>query len=44
MIHTENFILVDTKKRIRGFYDGTDPMAMEELMLDISVLKREDLN
>jgi protein SCO1/2 len=23
MVHTENFILVDTKKRIRGFYDGT---------------------
>ena len=24
MIHTENFILVDPDKRIRGFYDGTD--------------------
>ncbi|MFT5437705.1 MAG: protein SCO1/2, partial [Ulvibacter sp.] len=22
LIHTENFVLVDTKKRIRGFYDG----------------------
>lgn len=24
MVHTENFILIDTKKRIRGFYDGTN--------------------
>jgi protein SCO1/2 len=23
MVHTENFVLVDTKKRVRGFYDGT---------------------
>ena len=24
MVHTENFILVDKKRRIRGFYDGTN--------------------
>jgi len=24
MIHTENFVLVDKEKRIRGFYDGTN--------------------
>ena len=24
MVHTENFVLVDSKKRIRGFYDGTN--------------------
>ena len=24
MVHTENFILVDKKGRIRGFYDGTN--------------------
>ena len=24
MVHTENFILVDSKKRVRGFYDGTN--------------------
>ena len=23
IIHTENFVLVDREKRIRGFYDGT---------------------
>ena len=41
MIHTENFVLVDKEKRIRGFYDGTDPEAIEELMNDLEVLKRE---
>ncbi len=23
MIHTENFMLIDKKRQIRGFYDGT---------------------
>lgn len=41
MIHTENFVLVDKQKRIRGFYDGTDPEAIEDLMDDIRILKAE---
>ncbi len=41
MIHTENFILVDPEQRIRGFYDGTDITAMDELISDIRVLKEE---
>ena len=41
MIHTENFILVDPEKRIRGFYNGTDIKAMEELLQDITTLKQE---
>ncbi|MDG1712220.1 MAG: SCO family protein [Flavobacteriaceae bacterium] len=41
MIHTENFILVDPEKRIRGFYDGTDIRAMEELLQDITTLKQQ---
>lgn len=41
MIHTENFVLVDKKKRIRGFYDGTNSEAIEDLMHDIKILKRE---
>lgn len=24
MVHTENFVLVDEKRRVRGFYDGTN--------------------
>lgn len=41
LIHTENFVLVDKKKRIRGFYDGTDPKAIDQLLEDIVVLKKE---
>jgi len=41
MIHTENFVLVDKEKRIRGFYDGTDAEAIKDLMHDIKVLKEE---
>lgn len=40
MIHTENFILVDKEKRIRGTYDGTDPKAIKELLEDLETLKR----
>ncbi|KAA2219039.1 MULTISPECIES: SCO family protein [Maribacter] len=39
MIHTENFILVDKKKRIRGFYDGTKVEEVERLLEDLQVLK-----
>jgi protein SCO1/2 len=39
MIHTENFMLIDKKKQIRGFYDGTNPKAIEKLLDDIKVLK-----
>jgi len=41
MIHTENFMLIDKKRQIRGFYDGTDPEAISELINDIETLKRE---
>ncbi|SDS42003.1 SCO family protein [Gramella sp. MAR_2010_147] len=41
MIHTENFVLVDKNRQIRGFYDGTDPEAIETLMHDLKILKTE---
>ena len=41
-IHTEQFVLVDKKKQIRGFYDGTDANEVERIIKDIEVLKRED--
>ena len=41
MIHTENFILVDANRRIRGFYDGTKLEDIEALLDDIAVLKAE---
>lgn len=39
MIHTENFILVDKERRIRGFYDGTDEKAMKKLLADVKILQ-----
>lgn len=39
-IHTENIVLIDKKQRIRGFYDGTNPIEMEELISDIKILQR----
>lgn len=41
MIHTENFMLIDKKRQIRGFYDGTDADAIKKLLVDIKVLKEE---
>lgn len=41
LLHTENFVLIDPQRRIRGFYDGTDPEAIETLMRDIAILKKE---
>lgn len=43
MIHTENFMLIDKKRQIRGFYDGTNPEDMERLLDDITILKEEYL-
>ena len=40
-IHTENFILIDKKRQIRGFYDGTDNDDIQRLILDIKTLQNE---
>ena len=40
-IHTEQFILVDKERRIRGFYDGTDKNEMKKLKEDVVLLKEE---
>lgn len=39
MIHTENFILVDKERRIRGFYDDTASEEVTQLLEDLKVLK-----
>lgn len=41
MVHTENFMLIDKKKQIRGFYDGTNAEDIERLIDDIAILKEE---
>lgn len=38
MVHTENFVLVDQKRRVRGFYDGTKKEDMQRLIADINYL------
>ncbi len=39
MIHTENFVLIDKDFQIRGFYDGTSPKAVSEVLRDIKIIK-----
>lgn len=41
MIHTENFMLIDKKRQIRGFYDGTKSEDIDRLLDDIEILKEE---
>ena len=41
MVHTENFVLVDTKRRVRGFYDGTNKEDIKRLIEDIRFLTEE---
>ncbi|RNL55511.1 SCO family protein [Pedobacter jejuensis] len=38
-LHTEHFILVDKNKRIRGIYNGTLALEMQQLIDDIKTLK-----
>ena len=40
-IHTENFVLIDKEKRIRGFYDGTSEKDIDKLIEDVEILRRE---
>ena len=40
-IHTNNFVLVDKERRIRGYYDGTNPKSVDKLIRDIAVLLGE---
>lgn len=40
-LHTENFVLIDQNRRIRGIYNGLDPNSMESLVADIKVLELE---
>lgn len=41
MIHTENFILVDPERRVRGFYDGTDLEEIQRLFEELEILVQE---
>lgn len=40
-IHDGNFIVIDRKGRIRGFYNGTDEVAVDKMIADIKLLQNE---
>ena len=44
MVHTENFVLVDAERRVRGFYDGTKKEDIQKLIEDINWLLEDDKN
>ena len=41
MIHTENFVLIDKQRRIRGYYNGTQREDMDQIRADIDILRQE---
>ena len=40
-IHSEKLVLVDQNLKIRGYYNGTSPVAVQQLIQDINKLKDE---
>lgn len=40
-IHTENFVLVDRNRRIRGIYNGLNKTSINQLIADIKALQKE---
>lgn len=41
-LHTEHFLLIDKTKRIRGIYNGTLALEINQLIKDIEILQREN--
>ncbi|MDO7137684.1 SCO family protein [Algibacter lectus] len=40
-LHTENFLLIDKNKHIRGIYNGLNRASMAQLITDVKALKKE---
>lgn len=40
-LHTENFLLIDKKKHIRGIYNGLNRASIAQLITDVKALKKE---
>lgn len=40
-LHTENFVLIDKQRYIRGIYNGLNKASIAQLMADIKTLKQE---
>lgn len=41
-LHTENFVLIDQNRHIRGIYNGLNKTAVQQLIADIETLKKKD--
>ncbi|MDP5158116.1 MAG: SCO family protein [Flaviramulus sp.] len=40
-LHTENFLLIDKNKHIRGIYNGLNRASIAQLIIDVKALKEE---
>lgn len=40
-LHTENFLLIDKNKHIRGIYNGLNRASVAQLIIDVKALKQE---
>ena len=40
-LHTENFVLIDKNKHIRGIYNGLNKTDVQQLIADVKTLKEE---
>ncbi|MCS7273172.1 MAG: SCO family protein [Fimbriimonadales bacterium] len=41
IVHSDRFVLVDRQGRIRGYYSGMDPAAVQQLIADIQRVLKE---
>ena len=41
-LHTENFLLIDKNKHIRGIYNGLNRASIADLITDVKALQNED--
>ena len=41
-LHSENFVLIDKNKHIRGIYNGLNATAVQQLIADIKTLEKEN--
>lgn len=43
-LHTENFLLIDKNRHIRGIYNGLNKTAVQQLIADVKTLQKENFN
>lgn len=41
-LHTENFVLIDKNKHIRGIYNGLNKTSLKQLVKDVRTLQKEE--